>query len=182
MGVFLDMSVRGAAILLSGLFAAAVFHKVQLLATRSAVSEPLIQVSEWRRTYAAPIIFAALIVELSVAVFLVVEPAWGLTAAAILTAFYAYQMRHLPRNASCRCFGSLTRARSRFMAVRRNVFLAILSGVGSIGYAAGAVHDVRVTDITIGIALIAGAAVSAPAALGAFGLSPGSQTPNPEEG
>jgi hypothetical protein len=181
-GVLDDTVVRGATVLLAGLFAAAIAHKIQMLATRSAASEPLIRVSAWRKAHATPVIVSALIVEAVVAVLILFDPAAGLAAASLLVAVYAFEMRRLPRDEGCRCFGSLTRSNSRAAAIRRNLVLLVLCALGWIGYEIGAVHDADVTPAAVGVASVGAALLLAPVAVNAFGLPTQPRIANPEEG
>lgn len=177
-----DTIIRAGAVLLAGVFGAAVVHKAYVLFTGSTQSQPLLRVSARRAAYAAPILALAGMLELAIAALLATVPQAGLPAAAALMTYYALELRRLPRDESCRCFGSLSGSTSRDAAIRRNVVLTGLCVLGSAGYLAGAVERVELTQASLGIAVVGAAVVLAPAALRAYGLPPNVPAPNPEEG
>ena len=81
-------------------------------------------------------------VELSLVVLLVVAPGWGLLGTAALLCGYALDLRQLPPQSPCNCFGPRSRTVAR-TAVARNSSLALLAAVGSAVVFVGSTSELR---------------------------------------
>ena len=126
----LDAVIRGLSLVLAGLFVLAAAHKASAVHTGSAATEPLIRISPWRRRHAPALLVAAGLAELAVAAAVVAVPVAGLAAAALLALVYARELRRLPADASCNCFGAVL-SQTRASAIRRNLAVGTAILVGS---------------------------------------------------
>lgn len=160
----LDPMVRGVSLALAGLFVWAVTHKAHAGWERTAGFEPLMQLSPWRRRHSAALLAVAGLVEVTVAALLLLVPAVGFAAAAALTLIYARELRRLPPDASCNCFGAVM-AQGRTSAINRNLVLSAVGVAGSAAYLAGAAEVTSISQGAVGVALMAGASIAAVAAL-----------------
>jgi hypothetical protein len=108
---------------LAVVFALAILHKARVLVSGQAGAEPLLAQSPWRRRYAGPLLGLAGLVEASAAALLLIEPTSGLVLAGVLLAFYALELRSLPAETTCHCFGSFSATPVRGAAFRNLVFV-----------------------------------------------------------
>jgi hypothetical protein len=160
----LDPLVRGVSLALAGLFVWAAAHKAHVVRERTAGHEPLMQLSQWRVRHAAALLAVATFVELTVAALLLLVPAAGFAAAAGLAVFYARELRRLPPDASCNCFGAVM-AQGRTSAIHRNLVLSAIGLAGAATYLSGAAATTSISQGAVGVALMAGASIAAAAAL-----------------
>jgi hypothetical protein len=154
------IALRSFSICFAALLGLAVIHKGRVLAAGRAAEEPLLRVSSWRRTHAAPVLLTAGLAESCIAVLLLVSPMAGFGALGALALAYVADLRRLAENEPCNCFGSALRATGRRAAIARNVGIAGVSGVATVLYATSAVTVAPVTQTVIGVALIIAAAVT----------------------
>lgn len=119
------------------LFALAIRHKLAVVLNGTAEAEPLLALSAFRRAHAATIFALVTIVEAIVALLLIATPAVGLAATALLTACYTLQLRRLPPNEPCNCFGAAFSVQSRTTAMTRNFVIVILSAPLALLYVTG---------------------------------------------
>jgi hypothetical protein len=157
--------VRAVSLCVALLFVVAVGHKVQILRAGEAAAEPLIKLGGWRKRHASTAIALAGIAETALAVLLVTVPLVGLVGASLLLVLYAREVRRLPADQPCNCFGGVIRTHAGAAAVRRNAGLAVVTAAGFVGYATGAVDVAPLSETVAGIALILVGAMAAAEAL-----------------
>lgn len=152
---------------LAALLLLAVLHKVRLLRTGAAATQPLLALTPWREQHANVLVVSAACVELLSGVALVVTPVLGLAATIAVLAVYTAELWRLDRNQDCGCFGDVLSA-SRNDAIRRNTILLTLAGASLVSAATGFAPVGDISQATVGAALMAVAAlVAASAAIGA---------------
>lgn len=137
MDEILEVTARTASLCTSLLFIVAVRHKVSVLLAGKAKTEPLIEVSEYRVAHAGTLLLVVAAIELLIAAALIALPLVGFISAGILTGVYAFQLRRLPSDQPCNCFGAMFTVRSRRVAIGRNVVIANVSILLAAFYAAG---------------------------------------------
>lgn len=123
-------------------------HKVQTLRRGLARFEPMLRLTPWDRVSANPLLALIAGLEVAIAAALIVAPAAGAGAGCLLLAFYATQIRRLPAEQSCQCFGGLFVQEQRG-AFRRNLVLLALSLLVMIGIVAGI--EPRLSNLAIGL-------------------------------
>lgn len=148
---------------LASLFSVAAAHKVRSVALGSAAEEPLLQLTRKRAENATALLVTAATAEIGAAVLLVAVPVAGLTVAVALLLFYWLELRHLPRKASCNCFGQAIAAGSVRFARWRNMTLATLAAFAIPAVASPASLDLASLP---GAASLAAVIVAIPAARG----------------
>lgn len=140
----------------AGLILLAAVHKGRAVALGTAVSQPLMQLSDWRREHAAPLLAMLGACELVVVAALVLEPAAGMGGALALLALYTWELRRLAPDEHCDCFGNFLRT-ERNVALRRNVLLMAALGASLTATLLGAAEPVTGSQPAIGVALVAAA-------------------------
>lgn len=146
--------LRALTLCLGVLLFVAIVHKARVLRAGSAASEPLIQLSPWRRRHATPLLLLALGLESAIALVLLVSPNIGCLAFAILTIGYAVDLRRLRPDEPCNCFGGVLRATNRHAAIVRNVLLSAISATAAALYVSDTIEREPVSQETLGIALL----------------------------
>jgi hypothetical protein len=119
--------VRVGALLIAGVFAFGVAHKLIVLVRKTASEQALIRRSPWRRRHASPILLVAGLVEACTAAALVLVPTAGLAAGSCLLLLYTVELTKLRPDETCGCFGRVFDAGSRYEAILRNLVLATLA-------------------------------------------------------
>ena len=120
----------GVAIALAVLFASAVVHKLLLVRVGTAGADPLIARREWTASRARAVALSVASVEAILVLALVLAPAVGLPAAALILLFYARELRKIGWEEPCHCFAVTTLATAG-TAVLRDLALAVVSGVAA---------------------------------------------------
>jgi hypothetical protein len=141
------------------------------LRRREAAQHPLLHQRATFRRHSEAVLSAALVTELIVAALLVLAPRAGFVLATVLVVLYACELRRLPQDSSCNCFGG-QQTTTAGDAVRRN---AVLAGVALLGAVLETISpSAEINPISIGIALLL---LSVPAArLALRGLTPAEST------
>jgi hypothetical protein len=121
----------------AAVFVLAALHKASALASRSAGAEPVVRTITSRATAAATIVAVAFASEVATIAGLLLWPSIGHAAAGALLVTYAWALRRLPPQVSCRCLGPIGDTRSRFVAILRNVTLLALNVGALIAYLVG---------------------------------------------
>jgi hypothetical protein len=146
---------RVGALLIAGVFALGVAHKVVVLVRKTAREQALIQRSPWRRRHASRALRAAAVVEACTAVALVLVPTAGLAASSCLLLLYTLELTKLRPDETCGCFGHVFDAASRYEAILRNLVLATLAA-GILAYCAATGTRVGpLSQRSLGAALLA---------------------------
>jgi hypothetical protein len=128
--VVAETAVRSLSLFLAALLALAIAHKLQLLRTGRAATQPLVKSHGLRGSRAALALSLALIAGAAVVTALVVSPELGLPATAALLVLYAFELRRLAAQETCGCFGEWLAASRRAQAIRRNLALGALAAAG----------------------------------------------------
>jgi Methylamine utilisation protein MauE len=115
-------------IVLAVLFLLAALHKGRMLARGRARDEPLIAGSAFRERYAEWLLAGVALIEIALAASLIVAPALATAASALVLVSYAIDLRRLPPQESCRCFGDAFGRSSARSAQFRNMILGVMSG------------------------------------------------------
>lgn len=153
--------ISSAALLLVAMLLLAVFHKVRVVRARKARFEPLIALTEWRRTHASALLIAVGLCELTIAVILILFPPVGFLMVAVMLLAYAIALGSLPPEAPCNCFGSMLTVPHRSTAVARNITLVLTSLLAASMILSGAVESPKVTETSVGIAIVLAALLAA---------------------
>lgn len=141
-------------LLFAGLLVLAVGHKVHVLVRGGASREPLMKLSRLRSSHATTLLLLAGALELAVCATLVVAPPVGFAALALLTITYSFDLRRLPEDTPCNCFGGALKTPNSRTAIWRNGTIATTATVGFLLYATGAVEVGSISQTTAGVALI----------------------------
>lgn len=123
-----------------GIFAAAVRHKILILWHGSAARHPILRTLPRRLTPTAAI-SAALAGELALIALLIVRPAAGCIACALLVTAYSLRLRHLPLDEDCQCFGAAGNQGVAAAMKRNGLLVAVSAGGGLAGILAGQVDE-----------------------------------------
>ena len=110
-------------------FALALVHKAKVLRMRTAADEPLLVGA--LPAVATGLLALAALVEGVTCVLLLLMPVAGLALAAVLVLVYVGRLRGLPEDGDCGCFGEVGAAITPRTAVRRNLLIAIVAGMGT---------------------------------------------------
>lgn len=160
-------AIRVFCLCLAALLLLAVLHKLRLLRTGAAATQPLLALTPWRERHANALLATAACVEILTVVALVVTPVLGLAATIAVLAAYTAELWRLDRSQDCGCFGDVLSA-SRNDAIRRNAILLTLAAASRLSAATGVAPVGDISQATVGAALMAvGALVAASVAIGA---------------
>jgi hypothetical protein len=99
-----------------------------VLARGTARDEPLIAGSAFRERYAEWLLAGVALIEIALAASLIVAPVLATAASGLLLVSYAIDLRRLPPQESCRCFGDAFKNSSARSAQFRNMILGVMSG------------------------------------------------------
>jgi methylamine utilization protein MauE len=146
------VAIRVVSVCIAALLVLALVHKARVIAMGGAAREPLMQFA-WRRPYASVVLGFAGAVELAIAVLLLVTPSLGLGGALVLLAIYSWEVRRLPSDQPCNCFGR-SLLHTRDAALQRNLILAVFCVAAFVPSVTGAVTAAPISQATIGAALI----------------------------
>jgi Methylamine utilisation protein MauE len=172
-------ALRSISFVFAALLLLAVAHKGTAIASGAARAEPLMRLGPWRRRHATALLAAAATVEILICIALLIRPAVGFAALSVLALSYAVNLRKLSPNDGCNCFGSAFESRSRGTAILRNAGIAAISAVGAVLYASSAVPVAPVTQLTVGVALLLGAAATS---IDLLRYIPRAERPTPQTG
>lgn len=153
--------IRAGSLCIAALFLLAIAHKAQALAGGTQFTTPLIHRIAVLRSYPRAALSAAAATELVLVVLVLIVPAVGLGAMAVLLVGYATALRAIDLDESCACFGEFFEAAGRSGAVLRNALLAAFAGTGSALALAGAVTISAPSDHNVGAALVVSAVLLA---------------------
>lgn len=157
----IDALARGVSLFLVGLLVLSVNHKLRVLVAGTAYAEPLLT-RGWRATHPTGALAGATVIEVAVAMALILLPAAGLAASAVLLLFYGREVTRL-EGGDCNCFGSVL-PQSPKVARYRNIALAVTSGACAL-LQLTVVHSNGIPSAAIGVALVGLAGLAAMAAL-----------------
>jgi methylamine utilization protein MauE len=163
--VIVEWALRLCSLGLVGLLGLAVLHKARTVASGEAHLDPLVRLRHWRPPVAARVFVVVAATELAVAAALLAAPGAGFVAAAALLIAYVGPLRALPADESCHCFGRVLQTRTRSRAIVRNLVLGATSAAGAALVIGGVAEVAPLSQATIGVALVAMAAITAPDAL-----------------
>jgi hypothetical protein len=152
--VLAETMFRSLTLVLTALLVLAVAHKVQLLRSGRAGSQPLIKSHGLHGAGAAVALSLGAVVEVAVAAALVLAPQYGFPATAALFLLYAHDLRRLAPNETCGCFGEWLAAARRTQAIRRNLTLAGLAVIGGVAYQTEVVDAVAISQASAGATIV----------------------------
>lgn len=157
--------VRSFSLCVALLLCLAIAHKVRVLYGGDARREPLLAQRAWLQRHATPALATAAAVEAAVVTALLIAPPAGLAMASLLLAAYSLELRRLPADQPCNCFGAILAESSSASAIRRNLALIGLSVAALASYAATGERVAGLSQTAIGVALLL---VAVPAAVSAL--------------
>lgn len=174
-----DTLMRGVTICFALLLVVAIAHKLRVLASKGARTEPVIATHGWSERAAESVLAAVMIIEVATVIALLAVPVLGLFVVSLLLVVYAVELRRLRPGESCACFGDLFTASDRAAAIRRNLILLAASVALGASYGAGLLEIAPLSQPTIGIAAVAAAAMAAGKARAALLRSVSTTPPMP---
>jgi hypothetical protein len=140
------------------LFASAAVHKVVMVASGTAVGEPLTAKRPLTARHPEAALLAAGAGEAALVAALVRRPRAGLAAATAVLLLYARELRGVEQDAPCHCFAVTTTATARTATVRD----VALAGVSATALLAS--RERPAASAPLGAGLVAGALLAAIAA------------------
>lgn len=150
--------LRAVSLVMASLFGLAAVHKFRLAFSRSAGSHPLLS-SGWRRRHAGPLAALSGVIEVVVVVLLLIVPVVGALLATGLLGFYAIDLRRLPKEAGCGCFGGALDW-PRGAAIKRNVAMGCTTLSMTIAWAIGEGAVSPASGDVVGISLLLAAVLA----------------------
>lgn len=146
-------AIRVVALLVAALFAVAIAHKARVIARGDARAQPLVQLSDLRRSHAVLVLALAATLETAIVFALILAPLAGLAAALLLLGCYSVELRKLAPGATCDCFGNFMRDTGA-AAVRRNIALCTACALALVLALTGVADPASLSQATIGAALV----------------------------
>ena len=150
----LDVALYSLALFFAALLMLAIVHKVRVLRGGQPAAEPLMKVTEWRMSHARTLLVAAAAMECVICVSIVAAPPLGFIALGILAAGYSFDLRRLPEQEPCNCFGGAIESPNSRAAIRRNVGIASVSLAAAVLYMTDVADVAGLSQTTVGAALV----------------------------